>query len=84
MCIRDRDITKLYINAGKSKKIRAKDLVGAIMSIDEIEFDDIGIIQIQEHQSYVDILNGKGKIVLEVLQNKKIKNKSVRVEVANH
>ena len=52
--------------------------------IDEIEFDDIGIIQIQEHQSYVDILNGKGKIVLEVLQNKKIKNKSVRVEVANH
>jgi len=54
------------------------------MSIDEIEFDDIGIIQIQEHQSYVDILNGKGKIVLEVLQNKKIKNKSVRVEVANH
>lgn len=79
-----KDITKLYINAGKSKKIRAKDLVGAIMSIDEIEFDDIGIIQIQEHQSYVDILNGKGKIVLEVLQNKKIKNKSVRVEVANH
>lgn len=79
-----KDITKLYINAGKSKKIRAKDLVGAIMSIDGIEFDDIGIIQIQEHQSYVDILNGKGKIVLNTLQNKKIKNKSVRVEVANH
>lgn len=79
-----KDITKLYINAGKSKKIRAKDLVGAIMSIDGIEFDDIGIIQIQEHQSYVDILNGKGKIVLDVLQNKKIKNKLVRVEIAKH
>ena len=79
-----KDITKLYFKAGKNKKLRPADLAGAIMSVEGIEFEDIGVIQVQDHQSYVDILNGKGMIVLKALQNKKIKNKRIRVEIAKN
>lgn len=71
---------KLYLNIGKAKKIRAGDIVGAICEIEGLQGEDIGVIAIQEHQSYVDILNGKGPIVLQHL--KRIKKKNVKVEKA--
>ena len=77
-----KDTTKLYINKGKSKKIRAGDIVGAICQIEGIQSEDIGVIQVQEHQSYVDILNGKGIEVLKALNQKTIKGKKIKVEVA--
>jgi superfamily II DNA/RNA helicase len=76
------EITKIYINAGKKKKIRPGDIVGGITSIDGIEPTDIGIIDIQDNVSYIDILNGKGKLVLAALQYKTIKGKALRVERA--
>lgn len=78
----NKDITKLYINSGKRKKIRPGDIVGAITGIKDITAEDIGIIDIQDNFTYVDILNGKGKIVLEGLKNKTIKGKDVRVQKA--
>ena len=77
-----KDIMKLYINIGKSKKIRAGDIVGAICQIEGIKAEDIGVIQIQDHQTYVDIVNGKGRTVLNNL--KKIKSKPVRVQKAKN
>ena len=74
------DTMKIYINAGKSKKVRAGDIVGAICEIEGVSGDDIGVIAIQEHQSFVDILNGKGKLVLQHL--KRIKKKNVKVQKA--
>lgn len=73
---------KLYINAGKSKKIRAGDIVGSILQITGIEIDDIGIIQIQDHQSFVEIFNGKEQIILENL--KIIKKKKIKIERAKN
>lgn len=74
------DTMKLYLNAGKSKKIRAGDIVGAICEIEGVTGEDIGVIALQDHQSYVDILHGKGRLVLKQL--KKIKKKAVKVEIA--
>ena len=67
-------ITKIYLNGGKNKKIRPGDIVGAICEIDGVTVDDIGVIQVQDHQSYVDILNDKGKLVLKNLKTIKGKN----------
>jgi ATP-dependent RNA helicase DeaD len=78
----NKDITKVYLNAGKKKKIRPGDIVGAITSIEGIGADDIGIIDIQDNVSYVDILGGKGRIVLDALQDTTIKGKKVRVQAA--
>lgn len=78
----NREITKLYLNAGKNKKIRVGDIVGAITNIDGVSSEDIGIIDVQDNISYVDILGQKGEVVLNELQNATIKGKKVRVQKA--
>jgi ATP-dependent RNA helicase DeaD len=79
----DKQITKLYIGAGKKKKIRAGDLVGAITNIKGVSAEDIGIIDVLDYVTYVDILGGKGNLVLEALKNTTIKGKTYKVERAN-
>ncbi|MFA6940062.1 MAG: DEAD/DEAH box helicase [Clostridiaceae bacterium] len=76
------EITKLYINSGKKKKLRPGDIVGAITGIDGIEAENIGIIDILDYISYVEILNGKGELVLKELQHTPIKGKIVKVQRA--
>jgi len=76
------NITKIYLNGGKKKKLRAGDIVGAICRIDGVSADDIGIIDVQDSVSYVDILNGKGKKVIEELKNMTIKGKKINIEKA--
>ncbi|WMJ79263.1 DEAD/DEAH box helicase [Clostridium sp. MB40-C1] len=79
----NKGITKLHINAGKKKKIRPGDIVGAVTNIKGICPDDIGIIDVQDTFSYVDILNNKGGEVLKALQSSTIKGKKVKVEKAS-
>lgn len=76
------DILKLYFNGGKKKKLRAFDFVGTLTSIDGITGDDIGIIKIQDTETYIDILNGKGNIVLNAMRNKTVKGKKLKVHKA--
>lgn len=77
------NITKLYFNGGKKKKIRAVDFVGTIAKIEGITADDIGIITIQDTVSYVEILNGKGSLVLKNMRNTTVKGKLLKVHIAN-
>ncbi|MBN8192849.1 DEAD/DEAH box helicase [Bacillus sp. NTK074B] len=78
----NRDIMKLYFNGGKKKKIRAVDFVGTIAKIDGVTADDIGIITIQENLSYVEILNGKGPLVLQAMKKTTVKGKLLKVHEA--
>ena len=78
----NKEITKIYINAGKKKKVRAGDIVGAITGIEGINGDDIGIIDIQDGFSYIDILKNKGNIVINGLRKSTIKGKKVKVQKA--
>lgn len=77
------EVTKLYIGAGKKKKIRFGDIVGALINIDGIEFDDIGVIDIKDGFSYVDILNGKGNVIINKFSTIMIKGKKVRIQKAS-
>lgn len=78
----NKGITKIYLNGGKKKKIRAVDIVGAVSRIEGVNGDDIGIIDIQDMGSYVEILNGKGNLVMTALKDLTIKGKKLRVEKA--
>ncbi|USK33122.1 DEAD/DEAH box helicase [Bacillus sp. F19] len=79
----NKGIMKIYFNGGKKKKIRAVDFVGTIAKIPGMTAGDIGIITIQENVSYVEILNGKGPIVLKAMKNTTIKGKLLKVHEAN-
>ncbi len=77
------DIMKLHINAGKKTKMRPVDIVGTLCSLDNMSADDIGIINVLDVSTFVEILNNKGPMVLKALQNKPIKGRLRRVSVAD-
>ncbi|MCC5890490.1 MAG: DbpA RNA binding domain-containing protein, partial [Alkalibacterium sp.] len=78
----NKDITKVYFNGGKKKKLRAVDFVGTLTSIKELSADDIGIITIQENVTYVEIMNGKGPYVISEMQDRTVKGKTLKVRKA--
>lgn len=77
----NKGITKLSIGGGKKSKMRAVDIVGTICSIEGMTSEDIGIIDIRDSLTFVEILNGKGNIVLEALQEKPMKGKIRKVRL---
>ena len=78
-----KDIMKLYFNGGKKKKLRAFDFVGTITNISGVTGEDIGIIKIQDTETYIDILNGKGNLVLDAMRTTTVKGKLLKVHKAN-
>lgn len=78
----NKDITKIYFNGGKKKKLRAIDFVGTLTSIKDVSAEDIGIITIQENVTYIEILNGKGAYVISEMQNRTVKGKTLKVHKA--
>lgn len=77
-------IMKLYFNGGKKKKLRAVDFVGTIAKIPGISAEDIGIITILDTSTFVEILNGKGALVLKVMQDTPVKGKKLKVHEARN
>ena len=61
----NRDIMRLSIGGGRKSKMRTADIVGTICAVDGITAEDIGVIDIRESLTYVEILNRKGPLVLE-------------------
>lgn len=74
------EVTRLYLNAGKKKKIRVIDIVGALNSIEGINNEDIGVIEVQDLCSYADILNHKGEIILKKYKEISVKKKMVKIK----
>ncbi|MBU3093111.1 DEAD/DEAH box helicase [Clostridium sp. CM028] len=70
-----KEIMKLHINAGKKTKMRAMDIVGTLCSINGMTKDDIGIINIIDISTFVEILNNKGELVFKELQETPIKGR---------
>ncbi len=78
----NKGISRISIGGGRKSKMRTCEIVATICSIDGIEAEDIGIIDIRDSISYVEILNQKGKMVYEGLQTKTIKGKRRKVKLA--
>jgi superfamily II DNA/RNA helicase len=73
------EIMKLHINAGKKTKMRAVDIVGTLSNIPGMTAADIGIINILDVSSYVEVLNNKGELVFQALQDTPIKGRLRKV-----
>lgn len=73
------EIMKLHINAGKKTKMRPVDIVGTLCNLPGMSADDVGIIQVQDISTFVEILNHKGEEVYKRLQTTPIKGRIRRV-----
>ncbi|QJD87769.1 DEAD/DEAH box helicase [Cohnella herbarum] len=78
----NKSIMKLYFNGGKNKKLRAVDFVGTLARIEGVTAEDIGIITIQDSVTFIEILNGKGPHVLEIMKTTTVKGKQLKVQEA--
>lgn len=76
----NREITKIRINSGRNKKLRPGDILGAISNIKGVNPEDIGIIDVQDTCSYVEIFGRDADYIIEELQNTDIKGKSHTVK----
>lgn len=72
-------IMKIHVNAGKKTKMRPVDIVGTLCNIEGMTAEDIGIINILDVSTYVEILNNKGEMVYQELQKTPIKGRLRRV-----
>lgn len=79
----NKQIMKLNFNGGKKKKLRAVDFVGTIAKLEGVTAEDIGIITILDNVTDVEILNGKGSLVLEIMKNTTVKGKLLKVRRGN-
>jgi len=73
----------LYISAGKKEKISKGDIVGLLMKKGELQGDDLGLITILDHSSYVSINRDLADEVLNKIKNEKLKGLKVKVQVAS-
>lgn len=78
----NKEIMKLRFNGGKKKKLRATNFVGVISNLEGVRAEDIGIITMQDTLTYIEILNGKGPLVLEAMKNTMICGKLLKVTEA--
>lgn len=77
-----KEILKLHINAGKKTKMRPVDIVGTLCNLPGMTAQDIGIINVQDVSTFVEILNNKGEEVYKILQTTPIKGRLRRVSKA--
>ena len=75
-------MVRLFINAGKKSKIRAKDIVGAIANEACIPGKTLGEIAIFDEYTFVDVPNEFVRDILHGMKHAKIKGKRVHIEIA--
>ena len=75
-------MVRLFINAGKKSKIRAKDIVGAIANEAGIPGKTLGEIAIFDEYTFVDVPNEFVRDILHSMKHAKIKGKRVHIEIA--
>lgn len=75
-------MVRLFINAGKKSKIRAKDIVGAIANEAGIPGKILGEIAIFDEYTFVDVPNEFVRDILHGMKHAKIKGKRVHIEIA--
>jgi ATP-independent RNA helicase DbpA len=69
----------LELSAGRKNKIRPGDIVGALTATQEIDGKQIGNISVQDFQSFVALPKALADRGLEILRNRSLKGKNVRV-----
>ncbi len=71
----------LSFNVGKKEKISKGDIAGLLMQKGALNKDELGLIEVLDHHSFVAIKRSKATKVLELLRTEKLKNKTVKIKL---
>ena len=78
----ERGMSRLFINIGSKDGLRPSDVVGAIANEAQIPGKSIGVIEIKDTYSFVEIPDHLAEKVVDAIQGSRIRNREVRVEIA--
>ena len=78
----ERGMLRLFINIGSKDGLRPSDVVGAIANEAQIPGKSIGVIEIKDTYSFVEIPDHLAEKVVNAIQGSRIRNREVRVEIA--
>ena len=67
----------------RSKKVKAKDILGAIAGEANLPGKLVGAIDLYDKYTFVEVPKENARDVLEAMKNVKIKGKSINIEPAN-
>lgn len=76
------DFKTIYISAGKKDKVNKVDIVGYLIKTGGLNKENIGLIDVRDTQSFVAVSSYKIKALLATLENTRLKNKKVKIEIA--
>lgn len=80
----DENLVRLFINIGAKRRIRVKDIIGAIAGECAIPGRVIGDVEIYDNYTFLDIPKKYVQKVLKGMKNKKIRKINVKVEIAKN
>lgn len=72
----------LFIGAGKKDKVNKVDIIGFLCKIGELEKDDIGLLEVKDHTSYVAVKRQKTTQLLRRIRNERIKRRKFKIEIS--
>jgi len=72
----------LYVSVGKQNKVSKGDIAGLFMKKANLQVDELGLITLLDHVSFVSVKRDKVAQVLRTLKNEKLKKEKVRIEIA--
>ena len=72
----------IYINGGKKDKLNKVDIVGFMSQKGGLQKDELGLIIVKDHNSFVAVKKHKIKNLLPAVQNEKIKGTKYKIVVA--
>jgi len=75
-------MVRLFINKGKRDNISPKHIVGAISGETSLSGDLIGVIDIYENFTFVEVPKNSGHEVLNIMKNNQIRGNTINIEPA--
>lgn len=79
----DSNMARLFINIGKDLNVKPGDVLGAVAGETGIPGKMVGSIDMYDKYTFVEVPQDIADMVVDAMQNAKIKGKSVHMELAN-
>jgi ATP-dependent RNA helicase DeaD len=79
---RSEGMVRLFVNVGKMDRVSAGDLVGAFTGEAKIDSAQIGMIEIFDKYSFVEVSDNSVNDIMDGMSNSRIKGRKVNIEIA--
>lgn len=72
----------IYVGMGKKEKINKIDLVGFFFKKGKLKKEELGVVTVLDHASFVAVKRGMATKLIQRLKNERVKNKKIRMQLS--